>query len=91
MAVGTNQDKLTLEELVALFVGDDDSCGYAHAGLAMAICERLSPRNFEQFRGTLYPELETSALDEEIQKIMRVGYFRWKKRAKPKGSLSECA
>ena len=86
MAVGTQQASLTLEELVALFVGDENSCGYAHAGLAMAICERLGPRNFEQFRGRLYPDLETSALDEDVQKIMRVGYFRWKKRSKSKGA-----
>ncbi len=84
MAVDTSQEQLTLEELVALFVGDEHSCGYAHAGLAMAICERLTPRNFEQFRGALYPQVSTSALDDDIQKIMRVGYFRWKKRRRPR-------
>ena len=83
MAVQTSHDRLTLDELVALFVGDECSCGYAHAGLAMAICERLGPRNFEQFRARLYPEIATSALDEDVQKIMRVGYFRWKKRGRP--------
>ncbi len=83
MAVDLQTDRLPLEELVALFVGDDDSSGYAHAGLAMAICERLGPRNFEQFRSTLYPEIATSALDDDLQKIMRVGYFRWKKQARP--------
>ena len=88
MAVETTMNQLSLEELVALFVGDEDSLGYAHAGLASAICERLAPRDFEQFRGVLYPDVATCALEEDIQKIMRIGYFRWKKRRSPEGQTT---
>ena len=84
MAVDTGKD-LTLDDLVALFVGDEHSLGYAHAALATAICERLAPRDFEQFRAVLYPDVATTALDEDVQKMLRVGYFRWKKRKRPAG------
>ena len=82
MAANTIEDRITVDDLVALFVGDEDSYGYAHPALATAICERLAPRDFEQFRGKLYPNVATSALDDDLQKILRVGYFRWKKQAR---------
>jgi hypothetical protein len=67
---------VSLAELVALFVGDDDAQAYPHLNLVLAICERLRPESSSQIVELLYP-VRLEAPDELVDRIIRWGYELW--------------
>ena len=75
----TTEECVPLAELVALFLGDDDSRGYPHLNLVLAVCERLRPRSSAEIFELLYP-LTGEAPDELTDRIVRWGYELWLQR-----------
>ena len=67
-----------LDELIGLFVGDEDSCGYAHAALVVAICEQTNPTTLGELRRVLYPA--GSPGDDAVDEIISWGFDRWRYR-----------
>jgi hypothetical protein len=76
--VGTleTQERVSLAQLVALFVGDDDAQPYPHLNLVLAICERLRPETPSEIVELLYP-VSLEAPDELVDRIIRWGYELW--------------
>jgi hypothetical protein len=70
------QERVSLAELVALFVGDDDAQPYPHLNLVLAICERLRPDTPSEIVELLYP-VSLEAPDELVDRIIRWGYELW--------------
>jgi hypothetical protein len=70
------EEGVSLAELVALFVGDDDAQPYPHLNLVLAICERLRPEASSQIVELLYP-IHLEAPDELVDRIIRWGYELW--------------
>jgi hypothetical protein len=75
-AAGTG---VALAELVALFLGDDDSLGCPHLNLVLAVCERLRPQSSAVVLELLYPHTG-EAPDELTDRIVRWGYELWLQR-----------
>ena len=69
-----------LDELVGLFVGDRDSCGYAHPELVAAICEEMESPTLEALLRVLSPEPGRDHPDPEVDEIIRRGFDRWRYR-----------
>jgi hypothetical protein len=67
-----------LDELVGLFVGDRDSCGYAHPSLVAAICDEMESPTLEALWRVLSPEPGRNHPDPEIDEIIRWGFDRWR-------------
>jgi hypothetical protein len=70
------QERVSLAELVALFVGDEDAQPYPHLNLVLAICERLRPEAPSEIVELLYP-VRLEAPDELVDRIIRWGYELW--------------
>jgi hypothetical protein len=66
-----------LDDLVGLFIGDCDSCGYAHPMLVAAICDELESPTIEALRRVLSPESGDHP-DPEVDEIIRKGFDRWR-------------
>jgi hypothetical protein len=75
-ATHATEEGVSLAELVALFVGDDDALAYPHLNLVLAICERLRPESPSQIVELLYP-VRLEAPDELVDRIIRWGYELW--------------
>ena len=73
------ETRVPLAELVALFLGDEDSRGCPHLNLVLAICERLRPPSSDALIELLYP-LTGEAPDELTERIVRWGYELWLQR-----------
>ena len=67
-----------LDELVGLFVGDCDSCGYAHPTLVAAICEQLETPTLEALRRVLFAGSDGDHPDPEVDEIICRGFDRWR-------------
>jgi hypothetical protein len=70
------ETQVSLTDLVALFVGDEDAEPYPHLNLVLAICERVRPQAAAQIVELLYP-VELEAPDELVDRIVRWGYELW--------------
>jgi hypothetical protein len=75
-----------LDELVALFRGDDLSDGFAHEELVAAICDAMKPHpSAAHVVGRrIYPTLEGEAPSEEVGAIIVRGFEIWSRRRKLK-------
>ncbi len=78
-AVAAANSTVTLEELVGLFVGDNETRPCPHLNLVVAICERTRPQSPEEIFDLLYPARE-DALDELPDRIVRWGHDLWLQR-----------
>jgi hypothetical protein len=78
-ATAPTATRVALAELVALFLGDEDSRGFPHLNLVLEACERLRPRSSAVILELLYP-LTGEAPDELTDRIVRWGYELWLQR-----------
>lgn len=78
--------QLSIDGLVRLFRGDADSYGYAHEGLALAVCERYGPSSKRDLIDRFYPEFKGKSLELEhwVQEYICGGYDLWEKLGKPR-------
>jgi hypothetical protein len=67
----------SLQELLGLWRGDEDSYGYAQEGLAREICRKLRPETEVDLFRQLYPGLEPGEADVDVRKMVALAFRKW--------------
>ena len=78
---------VSIEELAALFRGDEDSFGYAHSELIVEICSRTAKSfkpSVEWVWGIVYPDVPKEKVPLEIQDMIVSGVKLWYRRGCPR-------
>ena len=70
-------------ELVALFVGDAETQGYASPKLVIAICKRYRPPDLNSLRGRIYPGVDWDDLSPIAAQAIKDGWAAWVAAGKP--------
>ena len=74
----------SLEDLISLWHGDDDSMGYAHELLAFGVCLRMNPAPkgamsvLQAIYGTSVAQ-DLADIDRELLRMVERGFDRFKK------------
>lgn len=71
----------SVQDLLALWHGDQDSLGYWHRSLVVAVCERTQPENLAAVRSRFYPGLSRDETPREAREMISGGFQDWKARA----------
>jgi hypothetical protein len=83
---------VSVAELALLFSGDEDSAGYPHVNLVLAICDQIHPASAHQLMCVMYGVPEEGpqsaelvvSLDEHVVRTIDAGYriwTRWERQA----------
>lgn len=66
---------VTVDDLVALWHGDEETTGYWHAGLAFEVARLAKPKNDAQLIRLFYPDpWEYAEIPEEAKNVIREGW-----------------
>lgn len=68
----------SLQDLLGLWRGDEESCGFAHEGLAREICRKLKPLSELELFQQLYPGLEPADVEAEFRRVVSKAFLKWK-------------
>lgn len=70
----------SVPDLLALWHGDEDVCGYHHPALVTAVCELMEPETVSVVRSRFYPGRSAKETPEEAVRMILSGYQDWKAR-----------
>ena len=82
---------MTFEDYKGLWLGDEDSCGYAHPDLVTEMCRLLKPKipawdtlTLEKLVKVIYGnDTVISELNDVVQKELVAGFREWEKNPTP--------
>lgn len=73
---------LTVDDLLALWHGDEDSDGYWQPELVARVCELIQPGNVLVVRNRFYPSKAGADVPEDAAKMIVSGYWTWRRRSR---------
>ena len=70
-------ERVSLDDLIGLFVGDDETTGYASPLLVIQICRRVNPPTTQALKERLFPNTGWDALSDIYKQALDDGYRVW--------------
>jgi hypothetical protein len=81
---------VSVNEILALWHGDEDTFGYQHYELVVKLCDLTQPNSFEVLRRKLYPAVTVPTsggvsttdpfLEPETVVVLKKGWDVWRRR-----------
>jgi hypothetical protein len=67
-----------MRDLIGLYLGDRDSCGYYSPRIVFEVCQRTKPSSFSDLRQKFYGGLAVDDIDSDGYEVLERGFETWR-------------
>lgn len=73
-------EAVSVDDLLALWHGDEDACGYWHPSIVIEVCRLTRPASVDVVRARFYPGQGAGEVPEFAGKLIALGFTIWARR-----------